>query len=159
MFAISKLKKPPKTAPKGWKVEIGQNFTKWCKTINSKDNFNIFGAFWKWYRLFHSIERAISECPKLDTFCRNYSCNWGTRVSNWGTRVCNWGTHKHKSMQQEWAYRGKYKQRGILYALWARRIKRVCNSGTSINAYMQLRHICSQGTYKQKNVLLEQRKA
>ena len=28
-------------------MEIGQNFTKWCKTLNSKANFNIFGEFWE----------------------------------------------------------------------------------------------------------------
>ena len=28
-------------------MEIGQNFTKWCKTLNSKANFNIFGTFWE----------------------------------------------------------------------------------------------------------------
>ena len=26
-------------------MEIGQNFTKWCKTLNSKANVNIFGEF------------------------------------------------------------------------------------------------------------------
>ena len=28
-------------------MEIGQNFTKWCKTLNSKANVNIFGEFWE----------------------------------------------------------------------------------------------------------------
>ena len=28
-------------------MEIGQNFTKWCKTLNSKAKFKIFGEFWE----------------------------------------------------------------------------------------------------------------
>ena len=28
-------------------MEIGQNFTKWCKTLNSKANSNIFGEYWE----------------------------------------------------------------------------------------------------------------
>ena len=33
--------------------------------------WGILGVY-KWYRLFHSIESAISECPKLGTFGRNH---------------------------------------------------------------------------------------
>ena len=28
-------------------MEIAQNFTRWCKTLNSKANSSIFGEFWE----------------------------------------------------------------------------------------------------------------
>ena len=36
-----------KTAKKRQKMEIAQNFTRWCKTLNSKANSSIFGEFWE----------------------------------------------------------------------------------------------------------------
>ena len=43
------------------KIEIGQNFPEWCKTLDSKANSKKNGEFWEWYRLFHSTESAIFE--------------------------------------------------------------------------------------------------
>ena len=37
--------KTTRNSQKKQKMEIGQNFTKWCKTLNSKTNSNIFGEF------------------------------------------------------------------------------------------------------------------
>ena len=53
-------------------MEIGQNFSEWCKTLNSKANSNIYWIFWKHKSgiidFFNSTETAISKCPKLGTF-------------------------------------------------------------------------------------------
>ena len=64
--------KRAKTAKKIQKVEIGYNFTKWCKKLNSKANSNFFGEFWECTSGIGYLIPSKVSFLKLGNFGRNH---------------------------------------------------------------------------------------